>query len=55
MFDTARAFARAKTWTSSHSDAELRVSLFVRTYGGDFDPASTADRGVVCPRLVLLC
>jgi hypothetical protein len=38
MFDTARAFARANLRASSHGDAELRVSLFVRTYGGDFDP-----------------
>ena len=43
MFDTARAFARANLQASFHSDAELRVSLFVRTYGGDFDPA-TAQR-----------
>ena len=38
MFDTARAFARANLRVPSHSDAELRVRLFVRTYGGDFDP-----------------
>jgi hypothetical protein len=38
MFDTARAFARANLQASSHSDVALRVRLFVRTYGGDFDP-----------------
>ena len=40
MFDTARAFARANLRVLSHSDDELRVRLFVRTYGGDFDPAT---------------
>jgi hypothetical protein len=40
MFDTARAFARANLQMLPHSDAELRVRLFVRTYGGDFDPAA---------------
>jgi len=43
MFDTARAFARANLQGLSHSDDELRARLFVRTYGGDFDPA-TAQR-----------
>jgi hypothetical protein len=43
MFDTARALARANLRVSSHSDAELRVRLFMRTYGGDFD-AATAQR-----------
>jgi len=43
MFDTARAFARANLRVSSHSDDELRVHLFVRTYGGDFD-ADTVER-----------
>jgi hypothetical protein len=38
MFDTARAFARANLRVPSQSDADLRVRLFVRTYGGDFDP-----------------
>jgi hypothetical protein len=38
MFDTTRAFARANLHIPSHSDAELRVRLFVRTYGSDFDP-----------------
>lgn len=38
MFDTARAFAQANLRASSHSDDELRARLFVRTYGGDFDP-----------------
>jgi hypothetical protein len=38
MFDTARAFARANLGVLSRSDADLRVRLFVRTYGGDFDP-----------------
>ena len=43
MFDTARAFARANLRVPSYSDDELRARLFVRTYGGDFDPA-TAER-----------
>jgi hypothetical protein len=38
MFDTARAFAWANLRMLSHSDAELRARLCVRTYGGDFDP-----------------
>ena len=38
MFDTARAFARANLRGHSHNDAELRARLFIRTYGGDFDP-----------------
>lgn len=42
MFDTARAFARANLRGLSHSDDELRVRLFVRTYGGDFDPETAA-------------
>jgi hypothetical protein len=37
MFDTARAFARASLRGRSHNDDELRVHLFARTYGGDFD------------------
>ena len=37
MFDTARAFALANLRLLSHNDNELRVHLFVRTYGGDFD------------------
>jgi hypothetical protein len=43
MFDTARAFALANLRMLSHSDDELRVRLFVRTYGGDFD-AETVER-----------
>ena len=43
MFDTARAFASANLRASSHSDDELRVRLFVRTYRGDFD-AETVER-----------
>ena len=43
MFDTARAFARANLRGHSHNDAELRARLFIRTYGGDFDPV-TAQR-----------
>lgn len=43
MFDTARAFARANLRASSHGDDELRVRLFIRTYGRDFDPV-TAQR-----------
>jgi hypothetical protein len=37
MFDTARAFALANLRRRSRNDAELRIHLFVRTYGGDFD------------------
>ena len=43
MFDTARAFARASLRGRSPNDNELRVHLFVRTYGGDFD-AETVER-----------
>jgi hypothetical protein len=43
MFDTARAFARASLREHSHNEHELRVYLFVRTYGGDFD-AETVQR-----------
>ena len=43
MFDTARALARASLQGRSHNDNELRVHLFVRTYGGDFD-AETVER-----------
>jgi hypothetical protein len=43
MFDTARAFARANLRGRSRNDDELRVHLFVRTYGGDFD-AETVER-----------
>ncbi len=43
MFDTARALALANLRVLSQSDDELRARLFVRTYGGDFDPA-TAQR-----------
>ena len=43
MFDTARAFARASLRGHAHNDDELRVRLFVRTYGGDFD-AETVER-----------
>ena len=42
MFDTVRAFALANLHGLSHSDAELRARLFVRTYGGDFDLGTTA-------------
>ncbi len=43
MFDTARAFVRASLQGCAHNDAALRVHLFVRTYGGDFD-AETVER-----------
>ncbi len=43
MFDTARAFARDSLRGRSHNDDELRVHLFERTYGGDFD-AETVGR-----------
>ena len=42
MFDTARAFALANLRGLSHSDAELRARLFVRTYSGDFDLETAA-------------
>jgi hypothetical protein len=41
MFDTARALARANLRLTCHTDDELRVLLFVRTYGGDFDAETT--------------
>ena len=43
MFDTARTLARASLRRHSHNEHELRVRLFVRTYGGDFD-AETVQR-----------
>jgi len=43
MFDTARAFIRASLSKHSDNAPELRVHLFVRTYGGDFD-AETVKR-----------
>ena len=41
MFDTARALARANLRLTCHTDDGLRVRLFVRTYGGDFDAETT--------------
>jgi hypothetical protein len=41
MFDTARSLARANLQASSHSTAVMKVRLFLRTYGGDFDPATS--------------
>ena len=43
MFDTARALARANLQRTSRTEDELRVRLFLRTYGGDFAP-DTATR-----------
>jgi hypothetical protein len=43
MFDTARALARASLQGRAYNDDELRVQLFVRTYGEDFD-AATVER-----------
>ena len=43
MFDTARTFARASLRGHTGNEAALRVHLFVRTYGGDFD-AETVER-----------
>jgi len=43
MFDTARAFAQASLQVPFHSDDTVRARLFMRTYGGDFDP-ETAER-----------
>jgi len=43
MFDTARALARASLRGHSHNEHALRVHLFVRTYGDDFD-AETVQR-----------
>ena len=43
MFDTARALARASLRGHSRNEHALRVHLFVRTYGGDFD-AETVQR-----------
>ena len=41
MFDTARAFARRASGRPPTVTRNLRARLFVRTYGGDFDPATT--------------
>ncbi len=42
MFDTSRALARANLEARVHTDADIRVRLFVRTYGRDFDPDTVA-------------
>ena len=42
MFDTSRALARANLKAHVHTDADIRVCLFVRTYGRDFDPDTVA-------------
>jgi hypothetical protein len=40
MFDTSRALARANLKAHRHTDVDVRVSLFVRTYARDFDPGT---------------
>ena len=40
MFDTSRALARANLKAHLHTDVDIRVRLFVRTYGRDFDPGT---------------
>jgi len=44
MFDTARAFVRAGLGDPAGRDysSALRVQLFLRTYGADFDAATRA-------------
>ena len=42
MFDTSRALARANLQRTSLTEDELRVRLFLRTYGGDFAPDTAA-------------
>jgi hypothetical protein len=42
MFDTARALARASLREMSSTEDDLRVRLFLRTYGGDFAPDTAA-------------
>ena len=42
MFDTARVLARANLQKLALTEDELRVRLFLRTYGGDFAPDTAA-------------
>ena len=42
MFDASRALARANLEAHPHSDVDIRVRLFIRTYGRDFDPDTVA-------------
>jgi hypothetical protein len=42
MFDTARALTRASFQETSPTTDDLRVRLFLRTYRGDFAPATEA-------------
>ena len=42
MFDASRALARANIEAHLHTDSDIRVSLFLRTYGRDFDSDTVA-------------
>jgi hypothetical protein len=42
MFDASRVLARANLKAHLHTDTDIRVRLFVRTYGRDFDPHTIA-------------
>ena len=42
MFDTSRALARANLKAHLHTDVDVRVRLFVRTYARDLDPGTVA-------------
>jgi hypothetical protein len=43
MFDAARALILASLGNPKENDSGVRVALFLRTYGQDFDP-ETRDR-----------
>lgn len=44
MFDTARVLMRTHVAASGHAvdEAEVRVQIFLRTYGADFDADALA-------------
>lgn len=45
MFDTVRAIMRARLRAAGCPESELRVAMFLQTYGGDFDDAT---RQTIC-------
>ncbi len=38
MFDAARVLARAQLQPQCNTDEDMNAKLFIRTYGGDFEP-----------------
>ncbi len=42
MFDTSRALTRANLEAHLHTDVDVRVGLFIRTYVRDFDTDTVA-------------